>query len=180
MSDEEVPSFRYHPNPFDTGSFKREQMLCGSCGLERSVEYVGPKYGRHRTEPRVCPWCIASGEAATKLDLMFADSAPLAGLDAALVDRVVARTPGYVSWQGDQWMTHCDDACAYLGPVGTAELKSLPAQATQAAREALADWGRSEAERDELFSYLHRDGDLTAHLFRCLHCEAFVVGVESS
>jgi len=61
--------------------------------------------------------CIADGSFAARFDATFTDDAPLSSLDAQIVDEVTRRTPGYSAWQQEQWMTHCDDAAAFLGPV---------------------------------------------------------------
>jgi uncharacterized protein CbrC (UPF0167 family) len=30
----------------------------------------------------------------------------------------LVRTPGYISWQGEQWLFHCSQLMCYLGPWG--------------------------------------------------------------
>ena len=58
-------------------------------------------------------------------------------------------------------MTHCDDAAAFLGPVGYPELQRHPQ-----ALELL----QSEDHSADWLQDLSRDGSPTAYLFRCRHC----------
>lgn len=55
---------------------------------------------------------------------MFCDDYPLteAGIDSAIVDEVTQRTPGFETWQQEVWLTHCNDACAYLVDATKADL----------------------------------------------------------
>ncbi|MEA2654089.1 MAG: uncharacterized protein QOI37_1316 [Chloroflexota bacterium] len=57
-------------------------------------------------------------------------------------------------------MTHCDDAAAFLGPVGYPELVSHP-QALEHLRSEMGDDG---------VKGVSRTGSPTAYLFRCRHC----------
>jgi uncharacterized protein CbrC (UPF0167 family) len=57
-------------------------------------------------------------------------------------------------------MTHCDDAAAFLGPVGYRELLDHP--------ETLA--GLRGEMGDDGVKDLSKDGSPTAYLFRCRHC----------
>ncbi len=81
------------------------------------------------------------------------------GLDPAIIDEVTRRTPGYSGWQQEQWLTHCDDAAMFLGPVGYDELLGDPA-ALELLRQ---DMGGNVQD-------LSRDGPPTAYLFQCRHC----------
>lgn len=104
------------------------------------------------------------------LGAYFADGHPLGDLSEDIVQTVTTRTPGFLSWQQDEWRVHCNDACAFLDRVGKAELDSLPPEATTAVLDALGDDGRLDTEREQFLSWLHRDGNLTCYLFQCLVC----------
>ena len=122
--------------------------------------YTGPIYAFEEPEPP-CPACIADGSFAERFDAEFTDPDALAGLDPGVIDEVTRRTPGYAGWQQEQWLTHCDDAAAFLGPVGYDELQVHP--------QALELLRREEGSSDWLPA-LSRDGSPTAYLFRCRHC----------
>lgn len=178
---EALPTFRYHPSPLRTGSVVQRSIRCVVCDEDRGYAYVGPAYSVEQIEEgSLCPWCIADGSAALTLSAKFADAYSLGGLSTDIVEAVTMRTPGFDSWQQDLWQVHCNDACAFLDRVGKAELDSLPPEATTAALDALGDYGRSDAERLSVLSWLHRDGDLTGYLFQCVVCGDYRAFVDSS
>ena len=122
--------------------------------------YAGPVYAVDEPDPP-CPACIADGSFAARFDAEFTDPDPLSGLDPAIVDEVTRRTPGFSGWQQEQWLTHCNDAAAFLGPAGYDELLGHP--------DAL-DLLRREDGSEDWLEALSRDGSPTAYLFRCRHC----------
>ena len=159
MSQPPLPTFRYHPDPVATGSFEVARGPCPYCGVDRTYVYNGPVYAIVEPDPP-CPRCIADGSFAARFDAEFTDAAPLANLDADVIDEVTRRTPGYSGWQQEQWMTHCDDAAAFLGPVGYRELLGHP----QALEQLTLDMGDDDVQR------MSRGGSPTGYLFRCRHC----------
>ena len=176
-----LPAFRYHPEPLRTGSVVARAFYCIVCNRGRDYAYAGPTYSvAEIDEASICPWCIADGSAGAALNAVFADGYNLAGLPGNIVAAVTTRTPGYLSWQQDCWQVHCDDACAFVDRVGKSELDQLEPGATKAMVTALGDWGRTDDEREELLSRLHRDGDLTGYLFRCLVCGQYLAHVDAS
>jgi uncharacterized protein CbrC (UPF0167 family) len=162
VTDAGLPTFRYHPDPVGTGSFVPSHGPCPHCGADRTYVYAGPVYAIEEPDPP-CPRCIADGSFAARFAAEFTDAWPLAGLNPAIVDEVTRRTPGYAGWQQEQWLTHHDDAAAFLGPVGYEELLEHPG-----ALELL----RNEDGSDDWLEALSKDGSPTAYLFRCLHCDA--------
>jgi uncharacterized protein CbrC (UPF0167 family) len=122
-----LPNFKYHPDPIATGAVHASPAICDSCGQARGFEYAASFYTAHKSELTLCPWCIASGEAARKYSGAFSDAHPLAraGLSRDVVREVCERTPGYVSWQQDNWQVHCGDACEFHGAADPAEVKAL-------------------------------------------------------
>lgn len=68
-------------------------------------------------------------------------------------------------------MYHCSDAAAFLGAVGYSELTAHPDALDMVLHEHDA-YGWTEEESSAFVHGLHRDGDATAYLFRCLHCGA--------
>ena len=178
---EDLPTFRYHPSPVRTGSVVQRPIRCVVCNRDRRYAYVGPTYSIEEIEEgTICPWCIADGSAASTFDAAFADGHNLSGLPSEIVTVVTTRTPCFSSWQQDVWQVHCDDACAFLDRVGKTELDRLPPDATGALLVALREYGRTEAEREQFLSWLHRDGDLTGYLFQCLSCGHYLAYVDAS
>lgn len=74
------------------------------------------------------------------------------------VDR---RTPGFRGRQQERWLTHCGDAAAFLGRAGAADVRRHP----DALADLLAEFGAEFCEA------LDADGQPTAYLFACLHCD---------
>ncbi|MCB0990412.1 MAG: CbrC family protein [Acidimicrobiales bacterium] len=137
--------------------------------------------GLGRVEPeKICPWCIHDGSAAAKLGVSFLDRLAVLGLRAEIQEVVTTRTPCYTGWQEPSWRTHCDDACEFVGRVGTTELSEFPPEATEAVRRSAREWVESDEECEELLRSWYRDADLSAYLFRCLHCGAFDAHVDAS
>ena len=123
-----LPTFRYHPNPLETGAFEesKEGVVCDCCGKMTHIFYTNPFFSVEDIA-YLCPECIASGEAARKYDGSFQDDFSVDdGVDdPEKLDELIHRTPGYCGWQQEYWRAHCGDYCAYLGYVGARELRAL-------------------------------------------------------
>lgn len=173
-----LPSFKYHPNPVETGSFEARDVTCASCGEFRDYVYVGPVYAESDLEQAICPWCIKSGLAHDKFGAEFTDSAAIGDYDATFAPpsdvraEVAFRTPGFNGWQQERWLTHCGDACVFLGPAGKVELDAFGSQ-------ELIDSLRADARmnNDDFADYLEKmdkHNGPTAYVFRCLHCGKYL------
>jgi uncharacterized protein len=148
-----LPSFRYHPSPVATGSIVESVGECVSCRRDRGYAYVGPIYSADELDGMLCPWCIADGTAASRFGAEFTDvgwGVP-DEVPQSVLEVLSQRTPGFLAWQQEHWLYHCGDACAFLGPAGTAELERYPEALEMIMREA-------------------RSGNESAYLFRCLIC----------
>lgn len=174
----ELPRFRYHPDPVATGSVVPSDAPCPCCGRVTGMAYVGPVYST-QTVGNLCPWCVASGDAAVRFDAEFADSHPLAraGVPPAVVEEVTLRTPGYTSWQRDCWLTCCGDACEFHGAPRTEHLHPLP----EATRGAFAeDHGEDAALRMlEGLEDWKPGGSLELYRFVCRHCGRMRLGFDT-
>lgn len=167
-----LPQFKYHPDPIATGSIKPSEERCECCGQCRGYNYVPAIYGINDLE-HVCPWCIADGTAHEQYDAEFNDAAAIGGyakpkaLPRAVVEEVAYRTPGFCSWQQEQWLTCCGDAAAFVGCAGRKELERDWSDAIDSIRE---NSGIPAADWDDYYEALDKDGGPTAYVFRCLHC----------
>ena len=169
-----LPHFIYHPDPLATGSFvEGEAKLCPSCGKESNIYYNLMPYCIDNIK-NLCPFCIANGLAAKKFDAEFVQDAEGQGeLDPEKDQLLFCQTPGYSSWQGENWLSCCQDYCAYLGTVGTRELKDMGI-----AEQVLADY-EERGEYQDIEEYLVKDGSLCGYLFRCLHCQKYQIWVDA-
>ena len=175
-----MPHFRYHPDPFKTGVFKDDTIVvCECCEQPTDMYYCGSVYCVTDVK-YLCPHCIASGAAAAKFDASFiqdADPLPPSTSDAqAKTEELFKRTPGYFSWQGEHWLTCCDDYCEFLGDVGTKELEEMGI-----AKEVFEEYAlRREFAVEDVRDYLVAGGDMAGYLFRCLHCGKYKIYVDAS
>lgn len=169
----DIPPFRYHPDPIGTNAFEEgEPQICPCCGRESDIYYAFMPYCIDNVE-HLCPICISNGKAAKKYDATFVQGAEvIVGFDKEKDDELFRRTPGYVSWQGEYWLSCCNDYCAYLGTVGTRELKAM-----DIADEVLREYA-ARSEFEDIEEYLIKDGPLCGYLFQCLHCGKYHIWVD--
>ena len=169
----DLPFFKYHPDPLETGSFEEgEEKICPCCGNKSKVYYSSFPYCSEDVE-YICPTCISNGEAARKFDAEFVQNAEWHGEnDEEKDDELFHRTPGYMSWQGEYWLSCCDDYCAYMGTVGTRELKAM-----DIADEVIEEYVQRGAFED-IGEYLVKDGPMCGYLFKCLHCGKYHLWVD--
>ena len=116
--------------------------------------------------------CVASGKAAEKFDGSFIQDADSIDNEAA-TEELFCRTPGYVSWQGENWAACCNDYCEYIGTVGTKELDEL------GIADDLFEADGSFDGYDNAREYLVKDGSLCGYLFRCLHCGKYHLRIDA-
>ena len=163
-----LPNFRYHPDPVKSKVFVPSTGVCPCCGLQREWEYVGPWYGVTDLD-HICPWCIASGEAASRFDAKFGLRDALEpGAEPEAQDELILRTPWYFNAQDEPWPVHCGDYCAVDGRPSPDQLNALES-------ELAADFKliqeRLGLEAEFLKSELQRPfSPLWTQLFRCIHC----------
>ena len=112
-----LPIFTYHPDPLETGSVEASEARCVCCGRERGYIYTASVYATDKLRNQLCPWCIADGSAAERFGAKYSDDQSLiqAGIPEAVIEEITQRTPGYHSWQGEEWKCCCGDACEFHG-----------------------------------------------------------------
>jgi uncharacterized protein CbrC (UPF0167 family) len=166
-----LPDFVYHPDPEATGFVVESHGRCRACGLERGYIYTGPVYAVDDLTNSLCPWCIADGTAASKLDAEFTDVGFGVPEDVppSATEEIARRTPGFSGWQQEHWLYHCGDGAAFLGVVGRKELEPYP-DARDCLRCEREDFGWSPQQVEDYLAALDKDDQPTAYLFRCRHC----------
>lgn len=126
-------------------------------------------YGPEGLSGQLCPWCIASGSAAAKYDCLFSDDRPLkrARLPRPVVLEVSRKTPGYSSWQGEDWQVCCDDACEFHGDATTEQVAALAGETLD---RHLRAWGwDADYWREYVREYQLANGN-SLFRFVCRHC----------
>lgn len=174
-----LPEFRYHPDPLATGNIKPSEAVCRCCGQTRGYIYTGPVYAIEELDEAICPWCIADGSAAEKFDATFADSHPLTnvGLSDEIVEAVTRRTPGYTSWQQEDWLACCDDACEFHGDASRAEVRALNGEPLD---ELLTKLEWSASDWPDIAEGYEPGGDPAVYKFICRHCKRHHYGLDYS
>ena len=172
----DFPKFRYFPDPLGAGSFEQSDQDCECCGLNRGLLFTGAIYSANEIES-VCPWCIASGELERKFGATLNDDHPLrvAGLPDKIIHEVTSRTPGYISWQQDEWLACCQDACEYHGEPSQEELDNLSEEGIQSIAKETGF--ALEVVRNRI---LHPDQNqgMAFYKFICRHCNKTMVNFD--
>ena len=172
-----LPTFTYHPDPIATGSIKPSDAMCVCCNQHRGFIYVCNTYCEEELVEALCPWCIADGSAAKRFDAIFSDDSPLvqAGIPAAVVEEVTRRTPGYTSWQQDEWQCCCGDACEFHGDPSRAHLAAMP----QPLEEVIS---MTRWTPDEWVEFVrnYQPGKMSVGIYHfiCRHCKQARYGVD--
>ncbi|MBO6938257.1 MAG: CbrC family protein [Deltaproteobacteria bacterium] len=164
-----LPTFRYHPDPIGTGSVVTSDARCLVCEASRGYIYTGPFFAEEEVEEELCPWCIASGDAAARFDGIFVDDWGLTdNIPDSVVAEITQRTPGFSGWQQERWWLHCGDGGTFLGPAGAADVVAHGPITREHLRQDLG-WPADE-RFDRYIASLTADGQPTAYLFKCRVC----------
>jgi uncharacterized protein CbrC (UPF0167 family) len=169
----EIPLFKYHPYPLKTGNVVQKAIRCICCDHERAYAYIGPVHSTlSGIEDNICIWCIADGSAAKKFDAEFAgDLDQNLSLPAEIMEEFTKKTPGYISWQGEIWLTHCDDICEFHGDFSKEELLQRFDELTIYAKDSL-HCGKSELK--EIIKYYNpKQGNINPAFYKfvCRKCD---------
>lgn len=172
-----LPTFKYHPHLIENEVFnkakKGEYIICPCCEKETDYYYEPMIYARENVQ-NLCPSCIESGKAAKKYNGSFIQDAEKVS-DIEKTKELFERTPGIVTWQGEYWLAHCDDYCAFIAYVGIKELTEMGIL-----EEVLADYALQDGyEAEDVRSYLKKDGSMSGYLFKCLHCGKYRLWVDA-
>ena len=167
---EGLPTFKYHPEPVSTGAVERSDTQCVCCNQARGFVYRGPVYSVEELDSQLCPWCVADGSAARRFNAEFVDAMTFdqSDLDPAIIEEVTRRTPSYVAWQQEQWLTHCSDACEYHGYPSPTELNA-------ASSATIKHWAETndltEDDWDNTVTAFANDAGAGFYKFVCRKCD---------
>lgn len=169
----DLPLFKYHKDPVKTGVVIKKNFKCVCCYQEREYAYTGPVYSTHNgLEDNICPWCIADGSAAKKFEAEFT-TIP-ADINAVYADgfdlkEFTERTPGYISWQEQEWLIHCGDICEFHGDFSKEDLRKNAVEWKQYVSTTL---GLGEQELEEILAHYDpkKGVDPAFYKFVCRNC----------
>jgi len=132
--ENELPTFKFHPNPLETGNAIEKQFICVCCQKEKNYAYTGPIFSADESVDEImedntlCLDCIADGTAANKWDAEFNDcdyNVEEICSNAEALSELMTRTPGYNSFQSPIWVFHCNEPCEFHGEFTKNELMQL-------------------------------------------------------
>jgi uncharacterized protein CbrC (UPF0167 family) len=93
------------------------------------------------------------------------------GASESVVDEITQRTPGFNTWQGGAWPVCCDDATAFLTPVGIQQLREQFRELEgQVLNHIIYNLHISGGAALKMLESIRKDAPPTAYVFRCLHC----------
>jgi uncharacterized protein len=166
---ENLPFFKYHPNPIETGNVIASEDICLCCNQKRGYIYQSSIYTPQDLDGSVCPWCIANGSAAKKFEATFSDDYILveSGISDDIIEEVTKRTPSYISWQQEVWLIHCKDVCEFHGDAEEKETKNLD---TDTIRTFCFENEIKDEVGDLTLKNYQKGGNPAIYKFVCRHC----------
>ncbi|WP_264531988.1 CbrC family protein [Flavobacterium sp. N502540] len=171
----ELPRFKYSPNAYEIDVFTEEEGICSICSVKRNLKYTGSFYSIEEPE-YICPWCINDGSVSKKYNGEFNDYSGIENVspDPSIQSKinisekhlleVCERTPSYVSWQQEVWLTHCNEPCAFIG---YANNKIIEPFLDELKEDIEVNIGY---DPELIRKYLTTDGSLVGYLFQCVNC----------
>lgn len=166
MDPKRYPFFRYHPDPIANGVFVEEDSpkVCQCCGKQETLICEGPFYTDEELE-FICPECIANGKAAEKYDMDFCEILKRDRIkNEKKTEELLHHNPGYYSWNGGIWLSHCNDYCIYEGQIFYEELLERGLE-----EELKNDYYWKRSGYEDIETTLNNRW-IQLHLFTCPHC----------
>jgi hypothetical protein len=151
------------------------EAVCVCCGRARGFIYKTAPYAEEDLESCLCPWCIADGSAAAKFNADFVDATALvkAGVPPEIIDEVRSRTPGYISWQQEEWLSHCGDACEFHGDATAEEIVKV-AETTKSLWRS--HYGLTDDDWTAIKKTYAPGASPAFYKFVCRHCGQVLLG----
>lgn len=104
-----LPKFKYFKNPYTEFSIHESAAVCDCCAAITGYIFEHAK-------GLFCPWCIASGKAANTFGFTFINPSLIPdNIDIRIKNELTKKTPSFPTWQGIEWIFHCNDACVFEG-----------------------------------------------------------------
>lgn len=196
---QKIPNFKYHPDPLKTKNAEEKNFQCICCDKEKNITYVAGIYTSLDVDrEELCLDCIYDGSAARKFDATFTilpysieekifnedpetkeykyfyQDIKQNDLEISKEDleEFHERTPGYISWQEQIWLTHCRNICSFHGDFDPIELQQVYQDEENKSylKESL---GCNDQELNEIiFAYNPKKSTQPSfYKFKCLACK---------
>ncbi|MBQ6478616.1 MAG: CbrC family protein [Erysipelotrichaceae bacterium] len=160
------PFFRYHPDPIRSGIFVECAVpkVCQCCGKEETLICEGPFYSDAEVDC-ICPECIANGKAAKAFDMEYCEISSKNRIgDPEKEEELLHHSPGYYSYNGGSWLSHCNDYCIYEEELYAKHLQDRELMEELKNDPVWIEWELEDPEKVLL------DRNFQIHLFSCSHC----------
>lgn len=161
MDITKLPKFKYHPNLYHTQIVVFGKGICNCC-KKKTEAYIESMYAEEETDC-ICLDCVADGKAASMFDGQFVQDADVIDNEEA-TDELFHRTPGYFSWQGENWKACCNDYCAYIAGLDEKDFLDSTIREQLKSGEIINDTDMTVEDIINGASYIR------GYLFKCLHC----------
>ena len=163
-----LPKFKYHPEPIKNEVIEVSNEVCQCCETARGYIYTLPISSVEDVD-NICPWCIADGSVSQKFDAELVSSYSLLDTDLSseIIDELCQRTPSYLSWQEEVWLTCCNDACEFHGDASSKEIEQLDLNQI---REIANSTGFLLEELEIIIKNYQPRGNPAFYKFICRHC----------
>lgn len=190
--NEQLPKFKYHPDPIKTGSIVKSEQPCWCCNQKRGYLSALGGYTEFEFDEEllndfieeqshlnlrpnllVCPWCIHDGSAAKKWKAHFTpvDEMMYPDLSDEIIEELQERTPSFVARQEERWLVHCNDGCEFHGDATVEDLRELTWEEVQQIEDIQHLVDNVEEWEDFLNNvYAPKSGDKGFYKFVCRHC----------
>lgn len=169
MDFTKLPKFKYHPNLYSTPMVSFGEGVCNCC-KQKTVAYIDSIYTAEDIDC-ICLNCVADGSAAAMFNGEYIqDADPINNEEAT--DELFHRTPGYYSWQGENWKACCNDYCAFITDVRENDILDSSFQEKLSSGEIICDTDLTVQE------IINGAGYIRGYLFKCLHCNKMYMRID--
>ena len=141
---------------------------------ERNLKYTGSFYSVEEPE-YICAWCIENGKVAKMFEGEFNDYAGIENsenINKELLLEISERTPSYISWQQEVWLSHCNQPCKLLSYADAKTIEPF-------LDELNDDIENIGYEPEMIREHLSKEGSLVGYLFQCVNCGQHRLHVDS-
>lgn len=167
-----LPKFKYNPNVYESDIVVFKSGMCQCC--KKTVDaYLDIMYCEENINC-ICLNCVSDGSAAKKFDGTFINDSEKLN-DKEKIEELYCRTPGYISWQGEYWLSCCNDFCEFIEHVGMEELENL-----NIVDDVFEEYKNKYDEDYINFikTHLMSHGPIKGYLFKCRDCGRYRLHID--
>lgn len=172
-----MATFKYMSENYLATVFTEGLFTCDCCREVKELKYIGPQYSSGTNDAILCAQCIQNGEAVESGLVGFFNEIDPECVDDNVSNEICCRTPGFFTWQDQEWATHCNDACEFHGDASAQDI-------IDADESTIRIWmERYDQSRKHWGSFMTGylpGGDQGVYKFICKHCNAMVINWDFS